>query len=142
MLALGTIQNYPPLDRRGTPPKMNHVARCRPGSRTFRRLFTMFLLLWVCVPVHALTWTEDTASPGSTKGWYSITSSSDGTKLAAVVYNGNIWTSTDSGATWTENTSVGSTKGWVSITSSSDGAKLAAVVSNGNIWTSTDSGAT
>jgi hypothetical protein len=74
---------------------------------------------------------------GSTKSWGSITSSSDGAKLAAVVnnaINGNIWTSTDSGATWTEDTSVGSTKNWYSITSSSDGTKLAAVVNNGNIW--------
>ena len=52
---------------------------------------------------------------GSTKDWFAITSSSDGTKLAAVAWNGNIWTSTDSGATWTEDTSVGST-----ITSGAD----------------------
>ena len=59
----------------------------------------------------------------------------DGAKLAAVVSGGNIWTSTDSGATWTEDTSVGGTKGWNSITSSNDGTKLAAVVYYGNIWT-------
>ena len=40
----------------------------------------------------------------STKDWNAITSSSDGTKLAATVYDGDIWTSTDSGATWTEDT--------------------------------------
>ena len=65
-----------------------------------------------------------------------------GAKLAATVFGGNIWTSTDSGATWTEDTSVGSTKEWIGITSSSDGTKLAATVFEGNIWTSTDSGAT
>ena len=37
-------------------------------------------------------WTENTTSPGSTKKWYGITSSADGTKLAALVYPGNIWT--------------------------------------------------
>merc|ERR1711966_316455 len=69
-------------------------------------------------------------------------SSSDGTKLAAVVNYGNIWTSTDSGATWTEITSTGDAKYWYAITSSGDGTKLAATVDDGNIWTSTDSGAT
>ena len=61
--------------------------------------------------------------------------SSDGTKLAAIVSGGNIWTSTDSGETWTEVKPTESTQGWHGITSSSDGTKLAAVVNNGNIWT-------
>jgi photosystem II stability/assembly factor-like uncharacterized protein len=79
---------------------------------------------------------------------YGITSSSDGTKLAAFHSSGNtgqisgIWTSTDSGATWTEVTSIGGAKSWYGITSSSDGTKLAASVWGGNIWTSADSGAT
>ena len=47
----------------------------------------------VCVPALAATWTED-SSVGSTKDWRSITSSSDGTKVAAVVLAGNIWTAT------------------------------------------------
>ena len=76
------------------------------------------------------------------RSWYSIASSADGTKLAAVVYNGYIYTSTDSGATWATSTSAGS-KYWYSITSSADGTKLAAVDNNsGYIYTSTDSGAT
>ena len=78
----------------------------------------------------AWTWTQRTPM----RNWRSITSSSDGTKLAAVVNGGNIWTSSDSGDTWTELVIVGSTKSWKSITSSSDGMKLAAVVYNGNIW--------
>ncbi len=36
--------------------------------------------------------------------WYSITSSSDGTKLAAVVNGGYIYASTDSGDTWSQKT--------------------------------------
>jgi hypothetical protein len=71
------------------------------------------------------------------KAWQSLSSSSDGTKLAAVVSNGNIWTSADSGDSWTSRASAGD---WTGIASSSDGTKLAAVVYNGNIWTSTDSG--
>ena len=71
-----------------------------------------------------------------------LASSSDGTKLAAVENDGYIYTSTDSGASWSERTNSGQRR-WQSITSSSDGTKLAAVDSdNGYIYTSTDSGAT
>ena len=66
------------------------------------------------------TWTERTIGDGSNK-WMSISSSSDGTKLAALVYEGNIWISSNSGATWTENTSTGAGKQWRQICSSSDG---------------------
>ncbi|MFZ4764876.1 MAG: InlB B-repeat-containing protein, partial [Roseimicrobium sp.] len=52
---------------------------------------------------------------------------------------GQIYTSTDSGATWTARES---SRSWRSIASSADGSKLAAVVSSGQIYTSTDSGAT
>ncbi len=81
------------------------------------------------------TWT----SRDSARNWRSITSSEDGTKLAATVQSGLIYTSTDSGATWTPQSNSGS-RAWFGITSSSDGTKLAAVVYSGNIYTSTDSG--
>ena len=42
-------------------------------------------------------------------------------KLAAVVYNGYIYTSTDSGVTWTQQTNSTS-KSWISIASSNDGS--------------------
>ena len=73
--------------------------------------------------------------------WQSIASSSDGSKLAAVVSGGSIYTSSDSGATWTEQTAAGS-RNWTSIASSSDGSKLAAVVLGGSLYASSDSGAT
>ncbi len=69
----------------------------------------------------------------------SITSSSDGAKLAAVSYFDYIYTSTNSGVSWTQQTASGSREWW-SITSSSDGAKLAAVVNPGYIYTSSNSG--
>ena len=79
----------------------------------------------------------------SSKKWYNITSSADGTKLAAVVVDGGGGpTSTNSGVTWKKILSPGSTKKWRFITSSADGTKLAAVVTEGNIWTSLDSGST
>ena len=87
-----------------------------------------------------VTWTQRI-----TGNWDYITSSSDGTKLAACANLGqSIYTSTDSGATWTQRTSAGS-RDWTSITSSSDGSKLAACVGNGSqgyVYTSTDGGAT
>ena len=91
----------------------------------------------------AATWTEVLSS---TEMWGGITMSADGTKLAATVVRGNIWTSNNFGVTWTEDTSVGATKVWGPITMSADGTKLAATVSHGmdagNIWTSSDSGVT
>ena len=85
------------------------------------------------------TWTDRTAAGSRT--WGSITSSSDGTKLAAVDFGGDIYTSADSGGTWTDRTAAG-TRRWIFITSSSDGTKLAAVVVGGDIYTSADSGGT
>lgn len=86
-----------------------------------------------------------------------ITSSSDGTKLAAVgaqffegvgvedYFGGNIWTSSDSGATWTERTVGGGKQEWLTIASNSNGNIL--IAGGGwntdlGIYVSTDSGAT
>ena len=67
--------------------------------------------------------------------WYIIASSADGTKLAAGVGGGSIYTSSDSGATWTEQTAAGS-RYWRSIAMSSDGTKLAAGVYGDSIYRS------
>jgi hypothetical protein len=56
-----------------------------------------------------------------------------------VVQGGQIYTSTDSGATWTARES---NRNWFAIASSADGTRLVAAVQNGQIYTSTDSGAT
>lgn len=82
-------------------------------------------------------WIKQTAS-GNRK-WQSITSSSDGSKLAACINGGYIYTSTDSGATWLDRINAGS-QPWTFITSSSNGSILTACVSNGYIWRSTNSG--
>jgi hypothetical protein len=73
--------------------------------------------------------------------WSSVASSADGRKLVAIVYGGQIYTSTNSGITWNLSTSSPN-KNWQSITSSADGSKLAAVVYGGQIYTSTDYGIT
>ena len=81
------------------------------------------------------------AVSGVGTNWETITSSADGTKLAALNYGGDIYTSTDSGITWTDQIAAGS-RTWWSIASSANGTKLAAVSWPGDIYTSTDSGAT
>jgi photosystem II stability/assembly factor-like uncharacterized protein len=61
--------------------------------------------------------------------------------MAAIKQYGYIYTSSDSGVTWTARTSSGQ-KYWESLASSSDGTVLTAVSKNNYIYTSSDSGAT
>ena len=70
--------------------------------------------------------------------WRGMAASADGTRLVAVTWGGQIYTSTDSGATWTARDSV---RNWWAVASSDDGTKLVATVYNGQIYTSTDGGA-
>ena len=85
-------------------------------------------------------WLKSTAPSGL---WTSITSSSDGTKLAACIngFSGTtgIYYSSHSGSTWIKSTSAPAAS-WSSITSSSDGTKLAATATFDSIYYSSDSG--
>lgn len=90
------------------------------------------------------------------KNWISVASSTDGLKLIAAEKGGYLYTSVDSGVTWTPCMWVWSgsdlvsftTKAWLRVASSSDGSKLAAVVTDvglettGYVYTSFDYGAT
>lgn len=69
--------------------------------------------------------------------WRSVASSSDGVKFVAVANSSRIYTSADSGLTWTARES---SRNWTSVASSADGAKLVATVSLGQVFTSADSG--
>ncbi len=69
----------------------------------------------------------------SSRTWTSVASSSDGTKLLAAVNNGQLYTSIDSGVSWTPPTG---TAQWISVASSADGTKLLAAVSGGQLYTS------
>lgn len=71
--------------------------------------------------------------------WQCIASSSDGVKLVAGGNNTQIYTSTDSGQSWTARDSA---RNWVAVSSSSDGVSLFAVVYNGYRYISLDSGVT
>lgn len=85
------------------------------------------------------SWVERTAA--GSRVWWSVASSADGSKLAAVVSGGYIYTSTDAGVTWTEQTNSGS-RLWNTIASSADGSRLAAAVNGGYVYTSIDGGQT
>ena len=74
--------------------------------------------------------------------WQCIASSADGKYLAACFGGsavGDIFTSSDFGATWTDHTAYPGK--WTSIASSSTGQYLAACESGGYVWTSGDYGA-
>ena len=86
--------------------------------------------------VAGVTWTAQE----SNRSWVSVASSTNGNKLVAVDYNGQIYTSIDSGLTWTAQAS--GNQYWYSVVSSADGSKLAAAVRGGQIYTSVDSGVT
>lgn len=75
----------------------------------------------------------------SSRNWTSVASSSDGTKLVASVYDGQLYTSSDSGVTWIPRAT---NRAWKSVATSADGAKLVAVVAGGQIHTSADFGIT
>ena len=91
-----------------------------------------------CVPMAGVTWTPHAAS----QRWLSVASSADGTKLVAGVflYGGHIYTSTDFGVIWTQQSI---SQDWlISVASSADGMKLVAAAFGGYLYTSTDSGVT
>jgi hypothetical protein len=85
------------------------------------------------------TWT----ARASALNWSDVAVSADGTKMAATVggtsATGYIWTSTDSGVSWTRQ-NVTSGLRWISIASSADGTNLVAAVYNGYLFVSSNSG--
>jgi len=83
------------------------------------------------------TWVGRTGA--GSKGWSSVSLSSDGKYQTAGVYNGYIYTSSDYGVTWTERTGAGS-RNWTSVSLSSDGKYQTAV--SDYIYTSSDYGVT
>ena len=68
-----------------------------------------------------VTWT--TATPAPSLNWSGISVSPDGTKIFACAEGGQLYKSTDTGATWI---ALDSSRQWKGVASSSDGAKLAA----------------
>ena len=87
-----------------------------------------------------VTWVSNNAPVFN---WQSVASSADGTRLvAAAELNQVIYTSTNSGAVWTQATNAPKVN-WFSVALSADGTKLAAVANGStNIFTSPDFGTT
>lgn len=90
-----------------------------------------------------------TGTPLSGLQWNAVSTSTDGSKVVAAQADGGIWTSTDSGATWTlrtEGNDLMDNRYWSYLASSADGSKLLAVAYDGydyggnDVWTSTDGG--
>jgi photosystem II stability/assembly factor-like uncharacterized protein len=76
---------------------------------------------------------------GRTGNWSDIALSYNGTHIVACQCPGYIYTSSDSGDTWTEREQ---SRNWVSVASSRNGKNLVACEYNGHIYTSSDFGAT
>jgi hypothetical protein len=113
--------------------------------KTLISIIVLFESLFGCLnSTLALNWVASTNAPF--KSWAAVSSSADGTKLVAAVNGGGIYTSTNSGLTWTSNSVPA--RNWVSVASSADGTKLVAainVISSsglGGIYSSTNGGST
>ena len=78
-----------------------------------------------------VTWQETgpTTLIGDQMNWQYVASSADGSKLVTLTDGGYIYTSTNSGISWTERTSAGQ-RHWASVSSSSDGVRFAAVAAD------------
>ena len=76
---------------------------------------------------------------GPTGSWSGLASSADATRLAAVSSSGELYTSSDSGATWNLRLTG---QPWSGVASSSDGLALVAATNGGAIFRSTDGGST
>jgi hypothetical protein len=73
--------------------------------------------------------------------WNSVASSADGARLVAVGFGGGVYTSMNSGGTWTSN-SLPPNSSWYAAASSTDGTKLVVVAQKGLIYSTTNSGTT
>ncbi len=108
----------------------SNIAMNRSGMRT-GVLSAVIVSCFVCSVARGQTWVWTERDPASgTADWRSVASSSDGTKLVACASGDRLYTSTDSGVTWTARES---NRNWRSVASSSDGTKLVACVDNGQI---------
>jgi hypothetical protein len=108
--------------------------------KTFRILLVALTALLTANSAFAQTWTLTSAPVNDCQ---SVASSADGTRLAAGAAGGPVFTSTDSGVTWTSNR-VADAYFWNSIASSADGTKLVALAVSSSpgttIYTSTNAG--
>ena len=75
------------------------------------------------------------------QAWQNVGLTPDGTKVVAMVNNARIYVSSDSGSTWSMDTSVG-IQSWNGVAMSADGTRMAAISRDRGVYLSTDGGAT
>ena len=75
------------------------------------------------------------------RAWQAVAASASGTVMIAAVYNGDIFTSVDTGNTWVDRAAFGR-HAWKSVSVSGDGTKMAAGIDGGEIYVSGDLGST
>lgn len=80
------------------------------------------------------TWTS--LSNSVSGSWKSISTSSDGSIVIAATNGsgGAVYTSTNSGSTWTQELTPGTSTGWNAVAVAQDGGTLVATTSAGAIW--------
>lgn len=114
------------------------------GCGSFGTIYTSSNSGVTWAPVVSPPWPSVLAVYGKVADFLSITSSSDGSKLAAVAGTDNslsprgIYTSANGGVSWIKTSAPA--VDWRDITSSSDGSKLAAATFSGGIYISTNGG--
>lgn len=89
------------------------------------------------------TWAGPAAGLPTTNNWLTVSVSASGTHMAASSNSGagNIYISTDSGATWAAAPGVSNINGWAGVALSADGSRMVAAPYSGQIWASSDGGA-
>ncbi len=101
----------------------------------------LIALFVVPLPAHTLSWVEVQPAGSSAQVWLDVASDADGSFLVASVYNGRLYTSSDSGANWTERRPAGDVNRYWFVDVDADGSNIIAASENGRLYTSSDSGA-
>ena len=113
---------------------------CSVATRLARGAFFVLSVYVLFLPAGVSADWSSRSIPGPQQ-WGSVTVSSDGTKVAGTSYDGYIFTSSDSGVTWTRHV-ISSAPNLQAISSSADGQTIAAATNGGYIYISTDGGTT
>lgn len=115
----------------------------RPRKARFMAILVALLLIASLAPARAnWAWADVTPAGAESSTWYSIASSSDGLKLAAIASGSSPRTSTDGGDTWTERSSLPYYNSWYDVAMSHDGGVLVVVGYWTNVMVSLDFGET
>lgn len=88
------------------------------------------------------TWTDESSvggTPSSSRTFFPVAVSADGSHLAVGGYPGDIWTSSNGGASWVDQTTLGSSS-WSALTISGNSNQIVAAGYPQGIYVSNDSG--